>query len=282
MVEIAQLFDLGLTRHGVRRRLESGFLTRLHRGVYAVGHLALTAHSRDLAAVFACGPQALLSHRSAGPLWGVTRSSSPRIEVTVPRTVKTKAGITVHSTRVLAAEDRAVVDGIPVTSVARTIVDLAEVLDDAGLMRAINQAELLHLFDLTAIEATMARLSGRRGRHRMRRVLATYRPEPTFTRSDGERRLLALCREHGLPAPRANTWLGEQEVDLYWPDARVAVEFDGREVHGTTKAFHEDRRRDRALAARGVQVVRVTAQDLGDTAALAAELQTIRADRLRR
>ena len=299
MVEIAQLFELGLTRHGVRRRLESGFLTRLHRGVYAVGHLALTARSRDLAAVFACGPQALLSHRSAGPLWGVTRSSSPRIEVTVPRTVKTKAGITVHSTRVLAAEDRAVVDGIPVTSVARTIVDLAEVLDDAGLMRAINQAELLHLFDLTAIEATMARLSGRRGRHRMqrvlarpdpasrgartmRRILATYRPEPTFTRSDGERRLLALCREHGLPAPRANTWLGEQEVDLYWPDARVAVEFDGREVHGTTKAFHEDRRRDRVLAARGIQVVRVTAQDFGDTAALAAELLAIRADRLRR
>ena len=182
----------------------------------------------------------------------------------------------------LDPEDRALIDGIPVTSVARTLVDLAEVLDDARYAAAINQAELLHLFDLAAIEATMARLPGRRGRHRIRRVLAAYRPEPAFTRSDGERRLLVLCREHGLPAPLANTWLGEQEVDLYWPDARLAVEFDGREVHGTTKAFHEDRRRDRALAARGVQVARVTARDLADAATLAGELRAIRADRLRR
>ena len=250
--------------------------------MYAVGHLALTSSSRDLAAVLACGPQALLSHRSAGPRWEITRSSSPRIEVTVPRTVKTKAGITIHSTRVLDPDDRTLIDGIPVTSLARTIVDLAEVLDDAGLMRAISQAELLHLFDLAAVEATMARLPGRRGRHRIRRVLAAYRPEPTFTRSDGERRLLALCRDHDLPTPQANTWLGEQEVDLFWPDARLAVEFDGREVHGTTRAFHEDRRRDRALAARGIQVARVTARDLDDTTALAAELKAIRADRLRR
>lgn len=282
IVAIAQLLDLGLTKQGIRRRLESGFLHRLHRGVYAVGHLALTASSRDLAAVFACGPRALLSHRSAGQLWGILKSSSPRIEVTAPRGIKAKPGITLHVSRVLEDPDRGLIDAIPVTSLARTLVDLAEVLDDARLTSAVNEAELLRLFDLIAVEATMARLPGRRGRRRMRRVLASYQPEPRLTRSTGERRLLALCRDHDLPTPQGNTWLGEHEVDLYWPDARLAVEFDGREVHGTTQAFYEDRRRDRALAAQGVQVTRVTRRDLDDEAALARELRRIREQRLSR
>jgi hypothetical protein len=263
--------------------VESGFLHRLYRGVYAVGHLALSARSHELAAVMACGPRALLSHRSAGRLWGIVRSSSPRIEVTAPFGIKPKRGITLHSSRVLDDDqDRALIDAIPVTTLARTLVDLAEVLDEARLCDALNEAELLRLFDLPAVEATMTRLSGRRGRHRLRRVLAAYRPEGSFTRSEGERRVLALCRDHGLPAPQANAWLGAHEVDLYWADAELALEFDGREVHGTTQSFYEDRRRDRALAARGIQVTRVTERDLENAAGLARELKQIRADRLRR
>ena len=202
--------------------------------------------------------------------------------MTAPRGIKAKPGITLHVSRVLEDPDRAVIDAIPVTSLARTLVDLAEVLDDARLTGAVNEAELLRLFDLTAVEATMARLPGRHGQHRMRRVLAAYRPEPRFTRSTGERRLLALCRDHGLPTAQANIFLGEHEVDLYWPDARLAIEFDGRATHGTTAAFYEDRRRDRRFAAHGIQVLRVTAHDLDDEAALAAELRGIREQRLRR
>jgi very-short-patch-repair endonuclease len=152
---------------------------------------------------------------------------------------------------VLEEEDRALVDAIPVTSVARTLVDLAEVLVPSSLENAINEAELLGLFDLDGLERTLERVASRRGRGRLARVLQTYRPQSQFTRSAGERRLLRLCREHGLPSPKANVWVAGHEIDLCWPDARLAVELDGRAVHGTTRAFNDDRRRDRAL--RGVR-----------------------------
>ena len=281
VIAIAQLLRLGLTKDGIRRRIESGFLHRLWRGVYAVGHLALTPRSRELAAVFACGPSALLSHRSAGRLWGVLKSSSPRIEVTAPRGIKSKAGITVRASRVLDRDaDRAVIDAIPVTSLARTLVDLAEVLDDARLSDAINEAEILQLFDLTALEAAIARVPGRRGRHGLRRVLAAYRPEPRLLRNDHERRLLSICRRHGLPEPDTNVVVLGREVDLLWPRAGLVVEYDGVATHSTHRAFHADRRRDRALAAAGFHVVRVTWPDIsGDGSALAAELRAILAAR---
>jgi very-short-patch-repair endonuclease len=281
VVSAAQLRALGLTARGIEVRLRARRLFRLHRGVYAVGHTALTSPGRDLAAVLACGPGALLSHRSAARRWGLLRSSSPRIEVTAPRARKPRPGIVVHRSRSLVPDDAATVDGIPVTGVARTLVDLAEVVDAGRLERALNEAEVLQLFDLDALLATLERLHGRRGARRVRRALAAYIPEPRFTRGEAERRFLRLCSEHGLPAPETNTWIGEQEVDAYWPDARLAVEVDSRIYHATSRAFEEDRRRDRGLAALGIQVNRVTWRDMRDGARLAAELGAIRARRLR-
>ena len=105
-------------------------------------------------------------------------------------------------------------------------------------------------------------MPGRRGRHRLNRVLAAYRPEPHFLRSEAERRLKRLCEEHGLPQPQFNVHVAGFEVDVYWPQARLALEFDGAETHLTRHAFHADRRRDRALAVEGVQTLRVTWPDL--------------------
>lgn len=281
VVSLVQLLALGVTRRAIEVRVGQERLLRLHRGVYAVGHAALTSLSRDMAAVLACGPGALLSHRSAAHAWLLLRSSSPRIEVTASRGCKPKPGIVVHRSRLIHPGDRALVNGIPTTSVARTLVDLADVVDDGRFADAVNEAEVQRLFDLVEIEATLERLPGRRGRHRVRRVLAAYRPDPSFTRSRAERRFLRLCAEHGLPRPSTCVFMAGYEVDAYWADARFGIELDGEAFHHTTRAFHDDRSRDRHLAALGIQVNRVTWRDLQDAASLAAELKSIRAQRLR-
>ena len=280
IVSLGQLLALGLTRRAIAGRSRPGRLIPLHRGVYAVGHAALTARSRDTAAVLACGPGALLSHRSAAHSWALLPSSSARIEVTASRGCKPKPGIAIHRSRLIHPDDRAIVNGIPTTSVARTLVDLAEVVSERRLGDAVNEAEVRRLFDLGSVEATLARLPGRKGRHRLRRVLAAYRPDPSFTRSRAERLFLRLCADHALPRPSTCLSLAGHEVDAYWPDARLAIEFDSHAFHRTTRAFHEDRRRDRRLATLGIQVSRVTWPDLQEPARLAAELRAIRSERL--
>ena len=280
VISTVQLRESGLTDQAIHRRVAKRRLIRLHLGVYAVGQLALHPRWRDHAAVLACGPEALLSHRSAADLWGIRRTSSTRIEVTAPRGRKGRAGIALHRSRVIHREDRAAVDAIPVTSVARTLIDLADVLSLPALQRAINEAELLGLLELTALARTLERLPNRRGRARLHRALALYQPRVAFTRSRGEREFIRLCADHGLPQPKANLTIAGLEVDLLWPDARLVIEVDGLEVHRTTRAFHEDRRRDRLLAARGFQVVRVTELDLEDGPALAAEMKALRGRRL--
>jgi predicted transcriptional regulator of viral defense system/very-short-patch-repair endonuclease len=261
VVSLQQLRELGLSRHRIEARVETKRLYRLHRGVYAVGHEALTPKSHFIAAVYACGPGSLLSHRAAGALQGLLDATAV-IEVTAPRGCKPKPGIVIHRSRHVHRDDRAQIDGIPTTSVARTLVDLADVLNERQLTRAVRQAELLKVFDLRAIEAVLDRSSGRKGRHRLRRVLVAYQPEPHFLRSRAERRVKALCTRHHLPQPQFNAQVNGCEVDAYWLQAKLALEFDGAETHQTRFAFHEDRRRDRALAAEGVQTVRVTWLDL--------------------
>jgi very-short-patch-repair endonuclease len=159
-------------------------------------------------------------------------------------------------------------------------VDLAEVVSERRLGDAVNEAEVRRLFDLGSVEATLARLPRRRGRHRLRRVLAAYSSDPSFTRSRAERLFLRLCAAHALPRPSTCVSLAGHEVDAYWPDARLAVEFDGEAFHRTNRAFHGDRRRDRRLAALGIQVIRVTWPDLQEAARLSAELKVIRSERL--
>jgi very-short-patch-repair endonuclease len=263
------LRELGVPRHALQARLRAKRWYALHRGVYAVGHDALTWRSHLIAAVYACGPGALASHRAAGALHGLL--SSQRIEVSAPRGCKPKRGITVHRTRLIRPEERTVVDGIPVTSVARTLVDIADVLGDERYASAVRQAEVLRVFDLKTLES--ATVPGRRGEHRIARVLAAYQPEPHLLRSEAERRLKQLCRQHRLPLPRFNVNLHGYEVDAYWPEAHLVLEVDGAATHHTRHAFHADRRRDRMLAAHGIQSLRVTWPDLG--AALMEQLGEI-------
>jgi very-short-patch-repair endonuclease len=275
VVSLRQLIALGLTRAAVEGRVKRGRLLPLYRGVFAVGHRALTWRSHLIAAVFASGPGALASHRAAGALHGLI--SSQRIEVTVPRSRKGSRGITVHRSRRIGDEDRTSIDGIPVTTVARTLVDLADVETERRLAKAVSQAEVLRVFDLRALETAAARAGRRRGKGRLARVLVAYQPEPELIRSEAERRLKHLCRRHSLPQPQFNVWIESCEVDAYWPEARIALEVDGAERHGTRWAFREDRRRDRALAREGIQVLRATWWDLGE--GLVEELREILARR---
>lgn len=240
--------------------------------------MAVTARGRQLAAVLACGPGALLSHRSAAELWGLGPSPR-RIEVTAPRSRRGRAGIVVHRSRSVQAPDVAVEDGIPITSVARTLIDLADVLPERRLADAVHEAEVRRLFDLTSVEAALGRLAGRRRHAHLRRVLAAYSPGAGLTRSEAERRFLELCASGGLPAPEMNVSIHGLEVDFLWRAADLAVEVDGAASHHTRRAFHDDRRRDRLLAARSIQVVRVTWRDLLDHAALGVELAAILAAR---
>jgi hypothetical protein len=171
VISRSQLVELGAAKDAIRRWVAEERLYRLHRGVYAVGHEALTPKSRFIAAVYACGPGSLLSHRAAGALQGLLDATAV-IEVTAPRGCKPKPGIVIHRSRHVHPDDRGEVDSIPTTSVARTLVDLADVLNERQLTRAVRQAELLKIFDLRAIEAALERLPGRKGRHRLLRSKA--------------------------------------------------------------------------------------------------------------
>ena len=155
-------------------------------------------------------------------------------------------------------------------------------MSERRLATALHQAEVLRLLDLDAVRAAQQRVPGRAGRDRLARVIAAYDPNPPLLRSDAEERFLHLVQAHDLPTPQVNFPLGGFELDFYWPDARLAVEVDGGAAHDTRRAFHEDRRRDRNLAAvHGIQSLRVTWRDLGKPAALAAEFGLVLTRRAR-
>jgi predicted transcriptional regulator of viral defense system/very-short-patch-repair endonuclease len=259
VVSLSQLQSLGLGSSGVRRRVALGKLRRLHRGVYAIGLARRSIEATYMAAVLACGPGAVLFQRSAAAHLGLRPCNRPRVDVTAPgRTGKGRAGIDVHRANGLEERDVTKVDGIPCTTVARTLLDLAETLDTTALERAIEQAEKLRIFDLTAVVDVMTRAGNRKGATTLRTALAAYTPEPSFTRSELERRFLALCRAAGIPIPRTNNVTGPDEIDFTWPDRRLVVEADSIKYHGTRAAFERDRRRDQHLVATGWRVVRFT------------------------
>ncbi len=279
VIATGQLLGLGVGERAMRRWAADARLHRLHRGVYAVGHLALTARSRELAAVLACGPGALLSHRSAGAAHDLLRHFAP-IEVTAPRSREGHGGFVLHRSRCVVSQDRTELHAIPTTSVARTLVDLADILTEKRLADALHEAEVQRLFDLNAIESTLARLPGRRGRHRLRRVLSQYGSGPQRTRSEAERRFLELIARHDLPPPESNVQRAGYELDFLWPGAGLGVEVDGEAFHHTVRAYHSDRRRDRELAVIDIQVIRVTWLDLTvGQAALVDDLRRLLRDR---
>jgi uncharacterized protein DUF559/putative AbiEi antitoxin of type IV toxin-antitoxin system len=253
-----QLLAAGLKASAITRGIAAGRLHRLHEGVYAVGHPGVSREARWLAAVLACGPTALLSHRDAAALWGLLRPGSHAgTDVVTARRCRRRPGIVLHRSRRIHAEDHATRDGIPVTSVARTLLDLAETVRPWRLERAIEQAERLALFDLRSVDRLIARSRGRHGLKPFEAALRDHRP-PLFTRSELERRFIGLCRRAGLPDPAVNIWIAGGEADMSWPERRLVVELDTTAHHGTKAAFERDRERDADLQLAGYRVLRVT------------------------
>jgi very-short-patch-repair endonuclease/predicted transcriptional regulator of viral defense system len=271
VVARAQLLELRIGPRAIDHRLAVGRLYALHRGVFAVGHRVIGAEGRWMAAVLAAGDGAALSHRSAGALW-MLRPDGRRIDVTVPRQRRARRGVTLHVAS-LQEDERTVRRGIPVTTAARTLLDLAAVVPRHALERAVHEAEVQRLGDATPLPELVERHRGRRGVARLRAVLDVG---AQHTRSDLEARFLALLDDHGLPRPATNVVVEGLEVDCLWRDARLVAELDGHAVHATRRAFEGDRARDRALLAAGLRVVRVTWRQVRDEpGALAADLSAL-------
>ena len=245
MVSHTQLLDAGLNADAIAYRLKVGRLHRLHRGVYAVGHRPPSPHARAMAAVLACGPRAVLSHRSAAALWAVTPPWRGPVEVTAP-TDRRHPTIHTHRSRTLTPADTTVHYGIPVTTPARTLRDLHHVLSTRSLTRAVNEARIKRLIAQTAGTAP--------------------------TRSILEDEFLRFIDRHGLPRPEVNQRIAGHEVDAVWRDRRLIVELDGHTFH--RHAFEQDRERDADLLAVGFAVLRITHRRL-------TEQERREADRLR-
>jgi very-short-patch-repair endonuclease len=267
----AQLLALGLGEDAIQHWIKRERLIPLYRGVYALGHAALDGRARWVAAVLACGPGAALSHRSAASLRGLRASSI--IEVTTPVARRPRPGIRLHTAR-LADDEREIVDGIPTTSVARTLLDLATILEPQALEAAFNEAQYRRLTSPTSLAALLDRHPRTKNRATLRRLLA--RKCLTRTRTEMEADFLAFCDDRGLPRPEMNVarllrgrWI---EADGLYADPGVLIELDGGS-HMTTERFHSDRSRDRANLVEGLPTVRVTPRHLREEAdELAADL----------
>jgi putative AbiEi antitoxin of type IV toxin-antitoxin system/uncharacterized protein DUF559 len=261
VVTRAQLVNAGLTNQDVDRRVKARRLRRLHRGVYAVGHRALRAEGRWMAATLAVG--GVLSHASAAAAWELRVSNAAVTDVMVRGDGgrDRRAGLRVHRSTTLGPGEMTVVRGIPITTPARTIIDIARRLRPRELEHIVDLADQRGLIDFADLEtANSASLKA---------VLSDYDPAPT--RSELERRFLALCDEHQVPQPETNRIIEGVEVDFVWRDRRLIVEVDGYRYHRSPSRFEADRAKDVHLMTRGWRVMRFTWRQLERRAGWVAE-----------
>lgn len=259
VVSHRQLLRLGFSKSAVGRLNSARRIHRVHRGVYAVGHPALTRHGACMAAVLACGSGSVLSHRSAGWLWGLVREYPALVEVAIPTRGHRRTGIRVHHAPALDREDCTTEERLPTTTLPRTLLDIAATASLAQLGRMVERADRLGALDLIEVDATLARNPGAHGSPRLRQALALYR-EPIFARAPTERRFLALVRKAGLPRPAINAFVAGHEIDAYWERERFAVELDGWDTHRTRAAFERDPLRLEELKLAGIDAIRLTAR----------------------
>jgi very-short-patch-repair endonuclease len=240
VVSTAQLRALGLSYDSIHRRASNGRLHRLHRGVYAVGHRALSWQGRYMAAVLVCGADAAVSHRSAAALWRMLPFADGPVHVCVSSDSgrARRAGIRIHRTGSLMPRDLTVREGVPVTSPSRTLADLKRAVPATVYRRALRQAEVLGL------PLGEAASDG--------------------TRSELERAFLTLCGRHGLPRPEVNARVGPYLVDFLWRGKRLVVETDGYRYHRGRTAFEQDRARDLYLREQGYDVLRLSFRQVGE------------------
>jgi Transcriptional regulator, AbiEi antitoxin len=266
------LLRKGVTSKEVKRRLRRGSLHRVHPGVYRVGHKAPSVEARYLAAVMACGDGALLIARPAAFLWGLLRGSPPVPDV-IALAARQVPGVTTHRVRRIDVEDAASRRGIPLTTVPRTVVDLAGVLSEQVLARTCHEAEVQHQITPDHVEAVLSRLPTRKGAATLRRIL---HGEVRVTLSRLEQRFLRILGMEGLPLPETNRPAGGRRVDCRWPACRLTVELDSYRYHCSRHAWNADRDREREAYARGDQFRRYTWADVFDDPTLMLrELRTL-------
>ncbi len=251
----------------VEWRLEAGSLHGIHRGVYAVGHAAISPRGRLMAATLAGGRGAVLSHGSAVALWGLRAAGGSAPEVTTPRGLRSRPGIRFHLAT-LPRDEVTTRERIPVTGLFRTLLDHAANADPGQLERALHEAEVARLTDRLSLASLLGRYPGRRGVARLRAAAATLERGAQITRSELEDRFLELLSARGIPRPETNARVQtadrSYEVDCLWRRSRVIVELDGRGAHDTRRGFHRDRAKLRALTVAGWRPLPVTWLDVVD------------------
>jgi very-short-patch-repair endonuclease len=251
-----QLCELGFSRMWIEHRIAKGRLHRLHRGVYAVGRPHVTQFGRWMAAVLACGAEAVLSHDSGAALWGI-RPVASGLEVSLLTGAKRRTdGITVHRRPSLRPDDVTTHRGIPVTTPIQTLIDIALRLEREPLEAAINQADKIDLCDPEELRSALDESAGERGVRALRKVLD--RRTFTLTDSELERRMLRIVRGLGLSKPETGVWVNGFKVDFYWPELGLVVETDGLRFHRTPAQQARDRIRDQAHTAAGLTPLRFT------------------------
>jgi very-short-patch-repair endonuclease len=275
-----QLLEVGVREDAIQHRLAIGRLHALHRGVYLVGHGVVPREGRWLAAVLAVGEGAVLSHWSAAALWMIRPNSRSVIDITAPRKSRSWDGIRRHH-KALPEDEVTVEEGIPVTTVPRTIFDLAATEPTDVVESMLREMEFRQLYDRLSLRDLGERYPGRRGVRKVRAALERIKEEPSGRkRSPLEERFAPFLRRHRLPQPRFNDWItvgGKRfQVDCHWPGTGEIVELDGWAGHGTRSAFRDDRARDRILRVAGYSVTRLTWSQLEDEPeAIAANLRAL-------
>ena len=258
----------GWSEEEIDWRLSVGRLHRVYAGAYAVGHPVVSREGRWMAAVLASGPHAVLSHWSAAALWMIRPNSRSITDVTCARKSRSWDGIRRHH-KALPADEVTVEEGIPVTTVPRTIFDLAATEPVDVVKAMLKESEYRNLYDRLSLWDLVERYPGRRGARRVQVVLEELKKEPAGRkRSPLEERFAPFLRRHNLRLPRFNDWISAGgknfQVDCHWPGTGEIVELDGWEAHGTRSAFRDDRSRDRILRVAGYSVTRITWNQLED------------------
>jgi predicted transcriptional regulator of viral defense system len=287
-VTLEQLEGLGLSRSAIHQREEAGRLHRIHQRVYSLTPEVMTERGRFMAAVLACGPGAVLSHRSAAYLWGLVETWKEPIDVTAPnRRGRSPEGVAAHRDGSLQPIDKTSLHGIPCTTVARTVLDFTAVAPEWEARKVVAEAEVLRILDKDRLRALLKRSRRRRGVARLRLILDTIHPQTERTRSELEHLLLEALARATVPQPEVNVWLPapdgrRYQADFLWRDAKRIIEADSRRFHDTDSAFVSDRKRQQQLELAGWRVSRCTWEEVErEPRRLVLTIQGLLAQRLR-
>jgi very-short-patch-repair endonuclease len=263
-----QLEGLGLDDQAIAKRVAKGRLHRINPRVYSLTPKVMTERGAFMAAVLACGSDAVLSHRVAAYLWGLVDTWEEPIDVTAPnRRGRSPTGVAAHRDGSLQPIDKTSLHGIPCTTVARTLLDFAGVEPEWEVRKAVAEAEVLRILDQPRLRALLKRSRRRRGVARLRLILDSIHPQTKRTRSELERMFLAMCARTALPEPEVNVWLPapdgrRYQADFLWRESRLIIEADSRRFHDTDSAFVSDRKRQQQLELAGWRVSRCTWEEV--------------------